>query len=151
MNVVDLTKALIACPSVTPVTAGVYDVLEAYLRPLGFAAERQTFSGDGGEPVENLYLRYGTGAPNFCFAGHTDVVPPGDESAWSVPPFAPQIRDGMLIGRGAEDMKGAIAAFCVAAKRFIAEMEGSTRSRTGEPERSERGGAGSGGGTPPGA
>ena len=118
-DVVDLAKALIACPSVTPVTAGVYDVIEDYLVPAGFRTIRHTFIGDGEEPVENLYLRYGTAAPNFCFAGHTDIVPPGDEAAWSVPPFAPQVKDGELYGRGAEDMKGAIAAFCVAAKKFV--------------------------------
>ena len=119
MNVVDLTKALIACPSVTPVTAGVFDVIEAFLTPLGFVAMRATFEEAGTAPVENLYLRYGTGGKNFCFAGHTDVVPVGDESAWRVPPFAPQVIDGELIGRGAEDMKGAIAAFMIAAKGFV--------------------------------
>lgn len=122
-DVVELTKALISCPSVTPVTAGAFDVIEAYLKPLGFVAQRVTF-GEGDEAVENLYLRHGTTGPNFCFAGHTDVVPPGDASAWSVPPFSPQVIDGELIGRGAEDMKGAIAAFMVAAKQHI-EKHGS--------------------------
>jgi succinyl-diaminopimelate desuccinylase len=75
--------------------------------------------GEGAEAVENLYLRLGTTEPNFCFAGHTDVVPPGDVSAWTVPPFAPEVQDGELIGRGAEDMKGAIAAFMVAVKEFL--------------------------------
>ncbi len=119
MNVITLAKALISCPSVTPTTAGVFDVIENFLVPLGFVAIRETFEEPGTEPVENLYLRYGTAQPNFCFAGHTDVVPVGDESAWKVPPFAPAVIDGELYGRGAEDMKGAIAAFMVAAKEFV--------------------------------
>lgn len=113
--------ALIRCPSVTPRTVGVFNVIEDYLKPLGFTAQRAVFMEDGFEAVENIYLRYGTAEPNFCFAGHTDVVPPGDEAAWTVPPFAPEVRDGELIGRGAEDMKGAIAAFMVAAKDFVTE------------------------------
>lgn len=119
MNVVELAGALISCPSVTPATAGVFDVIEGFLVPLGFVATRATFQSAGTYPVENLYLRWGTQSPNFCFAGHTDVVPVGDESAWCVPPFAPQVIDGELYGRGAEDMKGAIAAFMVAAREFI--------------------------------
>ena len=118
-EVVALAKALIACRSVTPRTAGVFNVLEEYLKPIGFTAHRVLFKEEGFEPVENIYLRYGTSGPNFCFAGHTDVVPPGDEAAWSVPPFEPQVVNGELIGRGAEDMKGAIAAFMLAARRFI--------------------------------
>ena len=117
-EVIELAKALISCPSVTPLTAGAFDVIEAYLKPLGFVAHRVTF-GEGADAVENLYLRHGTSGPNFCFAGHTDVVPPGDAAAWSVPPFSPQVVDGELIGRGAEDMKGAIAAFMVAVKEFL--------------------------------
>ncbi len=120
MNVIDLAKELIACPSVTPRTAGSFNVLEDFLRPLGFTSHRVLFKEEGFEPVENIYLRYGTQQPNFCFAGHTDVVPPGDEAAWSVPPFEPQVVNGELIGRGAEDMKGAIAAFMIAAQQFIA-------------------------------
>lgn len=119
MTVTDLAKALISCPSVTPVTAGVFDVIENFLVPLGFKATRQTFEEPGTTPVENLYLRYGTQGPNFCFAGHTDVVPVGDESAWKVPPFQPQVIDGELYGRGAEDMKGAVAAFMVAVREFV--------------------------------
>lgn len=119
-DVVELTKALISCPSVTPRTVGVFNLLEDFLRPLGFTSQRMIFKEEGYEPVENIYLRLGTAAPNFCFAGHTDVVPPGDESAWTVPPFEPQVVDGELIGRGAEDMKGAIAAFMMAVKQFLA-------------------------------
>ena len=119
MDVVELAKALIACPSVTPTTAGVFDVIERYLVPAGFVATRMIFEDTDTASVENLYLRYGTAAPNFCFAGHTDVVPVGDADAWRVPPFTPEVIDGELIGRGAEDMKGAVAAFLVAAKNFV--------------------------------
>lgn len=128
MNVTDLTKALIACPSVTPDTAGAFDVIEQFLAPLGFTVHRVTFEGDGGPPTENLYARFGTTGRNFCFAGHTDVVPPGDIAAWTVPPFVPEIIDGALYGRGAEDMKGAIAAFMVAARDFVASHQSSVAS-----------------------
>ncbi len=119
MDVIELAKALIACPSVTPTTAGVFDVIEQFLTPVGFVASRMIFEEEGIVPVENLYLRYGTQAPNFCFAGHTDVVPVGDASAWKVLPFQPEVIDGELIGRGAEDMKGAVAAFMVAARQYV--------------------------------
>lgn len=121
-EVVSLATALMRCPSVTPDTAGVFDVIEQYLVPHGFTAHRVTFEQEGFDTVENLYLRYGTAQPNFCFAGHTDVVPPGDVAAWDVPPFSPEVIDGELVGRGAEDMKGAIASFMVAAKEFVTAM-----------------------------
>ena len=145
MNVTQLAQALIRCPSVTPKTAGVFDVIEEFLVPLGFVAQRHTFHEEGFDPVENLYLRYGTQAPNFCFAGHTDVVPPGDEAAWNVPPFAAEIRGGELYGRGAEDMKGAIAAFMVAVREYLMSLDESLRSADGtrEPRASAtRGGVG---------
>jgi succinyl-diaminopimelate desuccinylase len=105
----DLASALIAVPSVTPATGAVFDVLEAALAPLGFAVHRFT----RGEPaVENMVAIRGTGAPHFGFAGHLDVVPPGE--GWSGDPFVPRIEDGRLIGRGANDMKSAIAAFVAA-------------------------------------
>lgn len=129
MNVIELTKKLIACPSVTPHTAGVFEVIEEFLLPLGFKAMRHTFHEGGTEPVENLYLRYGTDAPNFCFAGHTDVVPVGDEAAWTTLPFHPEVKGGELIGRGAEDMKGAIAAFMIAAREFITSRQSSPVTR----------------------
>ena len=122
MDIIKLASTLIACPSVTPQTAGVFDVLENFLKPLGFAVHRVTF-GAGEDAVENLYARLGTQSPNFCFAGHTDVVPAGDVEAWSVPPFAPKIVNGELVGRGAEDMKGAIAAFMIAAREFLASKK----------------------------
>ena len=123
MDVVELTKALIACQSITPHTAGVFDVIEKFMCPLGFKATRMTFEEEGTEPVENLYLRYGETWPNFCFAGHTDVVPVGDEAAWRVLPFQPEVIDGELYGRGAEDMKGAIAAFMIAARDYVGSSQ----------------------------
>ncbi|NNU16127.1 succinyl-diaminopimelate desuccinylase [Parvularcula sp. ZS-1/3] len=109
-----LAKALMACPSVTPVDAGAQDLLETWLERLGFEVHRVTF-GD----VPNLYATRGQGQ-RLCFAGHTDVVPPGQVDAWTSPPFEPSVEDGMLRGRGASDMKGAIAAFLAA----IARAEG---------------------------
>lgn len=110
----DLACELIARPSVTPDDAGCQPMLAERLAPLGFIAETMRF----GE-VDNLWLRRGTASPVFCFAGHTDVVPPGPLEAWDSPPFQPQIRDGMLYGRGAADMKGSIAAFVVACENFV--------------------------------
>lgn len=117
-----LAQALIRCPSVTPEDAGALAVLEAALRPLGFVCHRVRLEEAGTAPVENLYARLGTAAPNFCFAGHTDVVPAGDASRWSVDPFGGEIINGRLFGRGAADMKGAIAAFVAAVGRVLAEQ-----------------------------
>lgn len=112
---VALTRALIARASETPDDAGCQDQLVERLAPLGFTAEWM----DSG-PVRNLWLRRGTAAPLFVFAGHTDVVPSGPADAWRSPPFEPTLRDGMLYGRGAADMKGGIAAFVTACERFLA-------------------------------
>ncbi len=112
---VRLTQDLIRRPSVTPADAGAMDVLEAQLAQLGFACRRMRF-GD----IENLYARYGAARPNLCFAGHTDVVPVGDAGAWSQDAFAAEIIDEILIGRGAVDMKSALAAFAAAAAAAIA-------------------------------
>ncbi len=117
---VALAQALIRCPSVTPEDAGVLGVLVDALEPMGFVCRRLTFSEEGFDDVDNLYARFGSGGPNFCFAGHTDVVPPGDLEAWSVPPFEGRIVDGRLIGRGAADMKAAVACFVAAVERFLA-------------------------------
>ncbi|HEX6858694.1 MAG TPA: succinyl-diaminopimelate desuccinylase [Caulobacteraceae bacterium] len=106
---VALSQALIRRPSVTPADEGAMDVLQRELEALGFACRRMKF----GE-IENLYARRGTARPNLCFAGHTDVVPVGDESAWQAGPFEAQVREGVLYGRGAVDMKSAIAAFVAA-------------------------------------
>jgi succinyl-diaminopimelate desuccinylase len=105
-----LAQALIRRPSVPPSDAGAMDTLEAALAQAGFSCRRMRF----GE-IENLYARRGTTGPNLCFAGHTDVVPAGDVAAWSSDPFEPRVEGGMLYGRGAADMKGAIAAFAAAA------------------------------------
>jgi len=114
---------LIRRPSVTPVDAGALDLLEALLAPLGFVCRRLPFSEPGSETVDNLYARLGSEAPNFCFAGHTDVVPAGDVSAWTHPPFAAEIADGEMWGRGAADMKGGIACFIAAVARRLAAGE----------------------------
>ncbi|MDF2902062.1 MAG: dapE, partial [Phenylobacterium sp.] len=112
---VALTQELIRRPSVTPADEGAMDLVQRTLEGLGFACRRMRF----GE-IENLYARYGTARPNLCFAGHTDVVPVGDASAWSREAFAAEIVDGMLIGRGSVDMKSAVAAFAAAAGKAIA-------------------------------
>lgn len=116
---VELTKALIRCRSVTPEEGGALTLLQSLLHPAGFACDRMTFSDAGTPDVQNLYARRGTTGPNLCFAGHTDVVPPGDLAAWTSDPFEPEIRDGVLYGRGAVDMKGAIACFVAAVHRHL--------------------------------
>jgi succinyl-diaminopimelate desuccinylase len=117
---VALTQALLRCESVTPADNGALGVVAAALEAAGFTCHRMTFSEPGTPDIDNLYARRGSSGPNLCFAGHTDVVPVGDAGAWSLPPFAAQIRDGVLYGRGAVDMKGAIACFIAAANRQIA-------------------------------
>src|SRR5262245_43239823 len=100
---------LLRCPSVTPTEGGALALIEKILSGAGFSVHRVTFSEPGADDVENLYARIGTAGPHLVLAGHTDVVPPGDEARWQHPPFAGEIADGMLFGRGAVDMKGAIA------------------------------------------
>jgi succinyl-diaminopimelate desuccinylase len=112
---------LIRCPSVTPAEAGALGALQAMLEPLGFATDRPVFSEAGTPDVENLYARLGKQGPHLMFAGHTDVVPPGDEASWNHPPFAAEIANGRLYGRGAVDMKGGIACFVAAVARLTAE------------------------------
>jgi len=116
---VALSQDLIRCESVTPVDAGALDVLQAELEGLGFSCHRLPYSQAGTPDVDNLYARFGTQAPNFCFAGHTDVVPIGNIEDWSLDPFAAEIKDGHLFGRGACDMKCAIACFAAAASRVV--------------------------------
>jgi succinyl-diaminopimelate desuccinylase len=113
-NPVALLQDLIRCASVTPTEAGVLDVLEAALTPLGFAVTRLRFEGGGSYPVGNLFATRGSAGPHLLFNGHTDVVPPGDAALWTHPPFAAEIADGVLYGRGAADMKSGIAAFVAA-------------------------------------
>jgi succinyl-diaminopimelate desuccinylase len=117
---VALAQALIRCPSVTPNEGGALALLERTLAPLGFTCHRLRFEAPGTPAVENLYARIGDRAPHFCFAGHTDVVPEGARAQWTVDPYAGQISQGALWGRGAADMKGAIAAFVGAAARVLA-------------------------------
>ncbi|GMV62886.1 MAG: peptidase M20 [Parvibaculum sp.] len=117
----EIARELIRCPSVTPEDAGALAVLEKWLKPLGFTCERMRFSDDDTPDIDNLYARFGTGAPHFCFAGHTDVVPVGDEAAWTADPFGAEVRQGRLYGRGAADMKSAVASFVAAAQRLVAD------------------------------
>jgi succinyl-diaminopimelate desuccinylase len=111
--------ALIRCPSVTPAEGGALSALQAMLAPMGFAIDRPTFSEDGTPDVENLYGRLSGNGPHLMFAGHTDVVPVGDEADWTHPPFAAEVADGWMFGRGAVDMKGGIACFVAAVARHI--------------------------------
>lgn len=124
-DTVGLTQALIRCESVTPNEGGALTLLQNILEPAGFTCHRLLFTEPGTPDVDNLYARLGTGRPHLSFAGHTDVVPVGDESAWTVPPFSGDIRDGFLYGRGAVDMKGCIAA-CVAATLRHLKRNGGT-------------------------
>lgn len=119
LDPVSLARDLIRCPSVTPEEGGALDLLRSVLADMGFTCHRLVFSEAGTPDVDNLYARLGDSGPNFCFAGHSDVVPTGPREAWSVDPFAAELRDGVLYGRGAADMKSAIAAFVVAARRFL--------------------------------
>lgn len=116
---VALTQDLIRCPSVTPRDEGALDRLAAVLEELGFQCVRLPFQAPDTAAVENLYARLGDADPNFCFAGHTDVVPTGRPEDWQVDPFAGEVRDGFVWGRGAADMKGAIACFVAAVDRFV--------------------------------
>ena len=117
---IEIAQALICCRSVTPDEGGALTYIESVLRPAGYAVHRMTFSEPGTPNVENLYARIGTSGPNLCFAGHTDVVPPGDVRAWTHDPFSADVQDDVMYGRGAVDMKGAIACFMAAALRVKA-------------------------------
>jgi succinyl-diaminopimelate desuccinylase len=121
---VAIARDLIRCRSVTPEEGGALAYLQGTLAKAGFAVYRPTFTEPGTEPVENLYARIGTERPNLMFAGHTDVVPPGDENAWRHPPFAGEVAGDKLYGRGAVDMKGGIACFVAAALDHLAANGG---------------------------
>jgi succinyl-diaminopimelate desuccinylase len=110
---------LIRCPSVTPMEGGALTALEDMLKPMDFSVQRPVFSEDGTPSVENLYARLSGNEPHLMFAGHTDVVPAGDEGAWTHPPFGAEIADGRIFGRGAADMKGGIACFVAAVARHV--------------------------------
>ena len=133
---VALASALIRCPSVTPEDAGALGVLAAALEPLGFTCRRLRFEAEGTPAIDNLYAWTGSSGPRFCFAGHSDVVPVGDTSAWHSDPFGADVKGGVLYGRGAADMKSAVAAFAAAAGRHLARHPASAISLliTGDEE-----------------
>ncbi len=126
-DALSIARDLIRCPSVTPVDAGALGVLEKILSAAGFTCHRVTFSEEGTADVDNLYARIGTEGPHITFAGHTDVVPPGDESAWSVGAFSGEVKEGVLHGRGAVDMKGGIACSVAAVLEHLAANGGKPR------------------------
>ena len=126
LDPVTLAQDLIRCPSVTPAEGGALDHLQSVLSDLGFTCHRLVFSDTDTPDVDNLYARIGDGAPHFCFAGHSDVVPIGDKGGWRLEPFAGVISENRLFGRGAADMKSAIAAFAAAVGDHLA-------ARNGEP------------------
>ena len=119
INELSLSKDLIKFPSITPVDAGTIKFLSKKLKSLGFKCKILEFKKGKGKPIKNLYARIGKKQPNLCYAGHTDVVPPGNYKDWTVNPFKPQVKKGHLIGRGANDMKSSIACFISAASQFI--------------------------------
>jgi succinyl-diaminopimelate desuccinylase len=121
---VAIARDLLRCPSVTPAEGGALSYLETLLKQAGFVVHRVTFKEPGTADVENLYARIGTAAPHLMFAGHTDVVPPGDPKAWSHAPFSGDIDHGVLYGRGAVDMKGAVACKVAATLDYLAAKPG---------------------------
>jgi succinyl-diaminopimelate desuccinylase len=127
LSALSIARDLLRCPSVTPVDAGALGVLENILKTAGFEVHRVTFSEEGAADIDNLYARIGRSAPHITFAGHTDVVPPGDESAWTHGAFSGDVKDGFLYGRGAVDMKGGIACSVAAALDYLKAHGGRPR------------------------
>ncbi|MFZ1425466.1 MAG: succinyl-diaminopimelate desuccinylase [Geminicoccaceae bacterium] len=121
LDPVALTQALVRCPSVTPDAASALDLLQQALEPLGFVCHRLRFDGEGTYPVDNLFAKLGQGGRHLAFAGHVDVVPPGERARWDLDPFAGEIRDGRLFGRGSADMKSGVAAFVAAVARLVGQ------------------------------
>src|SRR5579863_9629130 len=121
---VAIARDLIRCRSVTPDEGGALTFLQGVLQQAGFTVHRAVFTEAGTAPIDNLYARIGLAAPNLLFAGHTDVVPAGNETAWSHPPFAGNVKDDKLYGRGAVDMKGGIACFVAAALDYLGSNGG---------------------------
>ena len=121
INELQLAKELIKFPTVTPIDAGIMKFLEKKLKTLGFKTKILEFREKDSKPVKNLYARLGNKGPNFCYAGHLDVVPAGNLKDWTVNPFKPSVKNGYLIGRGANDMKSSIAAFVSAVSNFVAD------------------------------
>jgi succinyl-diaminopimelate desuccinylase len=128
-DALSIARDLLRCPSVTPADAGALGVLENILKGAGFEVHRVTFSEPGAADIDNLYARIGSGAPHITFAGHTDVVPPGDESAWTHGAFSGEIKDGFLYGRGAVDMKGGIACSVAAVLDYLAANGGQPQEK----------------------
>jgi succinyl-diaminopimelate desuccinylase len=124
INELQLAKELIKFPTVTPVDAGIMKFLEKKLKALGFKTKVLEFREKNNKPVKNLYARLGSKGPNFCYAGHLDVVPAGNLKDWTVNPFKPSVKKGYLIGRGANDMKSSVAAFVSAVSNFISNKRG---------------------------
>ena len=118
-NELKLAKELIRFPSVTPIDAGIMSFLEKKLKIIGFKTKILEFKEKNSKPVKNIYARIGTKGPNFCYAGHLDVVPAGNLKDWTVNPFKPSVKNGHLIGRGANDMKSSVAAFVAGARNYI--------------------------------
>jgi len=123
LNEVKLAKELISYPSITPIDAGVMKFLENKLKKLGFKTKIIEFKQKKFKPVKNLYAKLGNSEPNFCYAGHVDVVPPGNINDWTINPFKPSIKNGHLIGRGANDMKSSIAAFVSAVSIYLSKKK----------------------------
>ena len=119
LNELKLAKDLIRFPSITPKDAGVIIFLSKQLKTLGFNCKILEFKDKKSKPIKNLYARFGNKGPNLCYAGHTDVVPPGNVKDWTVDPFKPSVKKNHLIGRGANDMKSSIACFLSAVSNFI--------------------------------
>ena len=118
-NELKLAKELIRFPTITPVDAGIMKYLSKKLKVMGFKTKILEFKENQSVSVKNLYARFGNKSPNFCYAGHVDVVPPGNIKDWKIHPFKPSIKNGYLIGRGANDMKSSVAAFIAAVSRFL--------------------------------
>jgi succinyl-diaminopimelate desuccinylase len=123
-DALSIARDLVRCPSITPADAGALGVLEKLLKAAGFETHRVTFSEAGAADIDNLYARIGSQAPHISFAGHTDVVPPGDEAAWSVGAFSGEVKDGFLYGRGTVDMKGGIACSAAAVLQYLGQHGG---------------------------
>ena len=129
-DAVALTQALVRCPTVTPDASAALDLLQRSLEPLGFVCRRLVFEGDGSYPVDNLFAKLGQGGRHLAFGGHVDVVPPGELARWDLDPFAGEIVDGRLYGRGAADMKSGVAAFVAAVAREVEADGDAGRARS---------------------
>jgi succinyl-diaminopimelate desuccinylase len=128
---IDLCRALVQCRSVTPQDGGALGVLETVLKQAGFSTRKVTFAEPGTADIDNLHARIGTGSPYLVFAGHTDVVPEGDAAKWRFDPFAAEVADGAIWGRGVADMKGGVAAFAAAACAYVARHDGPLKGSIG--------------------